>query len=153
MNNNINFKKNKGISFIEVLLSLVILAIGVVGILYLYSFVTRNALSTDQSLVAINLAREKIEQITADRANKGYTLVAITRGDSYYSEEGPISAPYNMYSRYVQFQFIDPPAGPGGDFSTIYPTDLGYLKIKVTVTWNQGADSVSLASIISNWSS
>ena len=142
--------RNKGFNLIEGVLSILIIGVGLIGVLYVFSGSTRSSLNADQVAVSQNLAEEKLETIIADKAHSGYGTIINNINSGIYND-GPI---FNIYTRTATRTFINVPATPDGnstdDFSSVSGSDTGYALVTVTVTFNNGNDSVVVKTLLSN---
>lgn len=139
-------KLSKGLTLIEAVLTIAIVGAGLIGVVYIFSGGTKGALIANQTVIASNLAREKMEQIIADRANKGY---AVTIGTNY--TDGQLTGAYAPFNRSVTFTSVDPDiTGSNDDFNTPL-SNSGYSRVTVVVTWNGGANQVKLESLIADY--
>src|SRR3989338_1758963 len=107
--------KNKGFTLIEGVLSILIIGVGLIGVLYVFSGSTKSSLQADQIAVAQNLAEEKLETIIADKANTNYTTVINNINSGAYND-GPI---FNIYTRTTTRSFINVPANPDANTTEI----------------------------------
>ncbi len=141
----------KGFTLIEGVLSVLIIGVGLIGVLYVFSGSTKSSLQADQVAVAQNLAEEKLETIIADKANSNYTTVINNINSGSYND-GPI---FSIYNRTATRSYINVPANPDAnatdDFSSVSGSDTGYALVNVTVTFNNGNDSVVVKTLLSNW--
>ena len=84
-----------------------------------------------------------MDQIIADRINKGYPATILT---SY--SDGPI---LSKYMRTVSFKEINPSiTGTSDDFDTAQP-GRGYARVTVFVSWSGSTQTVKLVSLIANY--
>jgi prepilin-type N-terminal cleavage/methylation domain-containing protein len=125
-----------GFTLIEAIITLVVLSIAAVGVLSVFTTGIQgsaNPLVLDQ---AVQLAQEKMEEAVALRKSGGFAAVA-----SINPGVPAFPAPFNTYawSRVVD---CDP---------TFAPCPAQYQRVTVTVSWNAGADSVSLVTLIANY--
>ena len=95
-----------GFTLIEVILSIVVVSIAVVGMTSAISFMGRGSLSAEVTSTAKELAQEKMEQIMGDKrdAARGYAYT-ITPGQ--YPVESPVAG-FTNYSRSVTITEVDP---------------------------------------------
>ena len=144
--------KEAGTTIIEALLTIAFLGISAAGILVLFGGSTASALKADQTVVATNLAREVLEEIISDRANKGYVFVLSKGAGSYCM--GSFGGNFSNYTCSATFQEVAAPVAPDGDnfddFATSQPSS-GYLRTEVTVSWNGGNDNIRIVSLITDW--
>jgi len=125
-----------GFTLIEAIITLVVLSIAAVGVLSVFTTGIQgsaNPLVLDQ---AVQLAQEKMEEAVALRKSGGFAAI-----NSINPGVPALPAPFNTYawSRVVD---CDP---------TFAPCPAQYQRVTVTVSWNAGADSVSLVTLIANY--
>jgi type II secretory pathway pseudopilin PulG len=135
-----------GVTLIEAVLTIAIFAAGLVSMMYIFSGSTTSSLVADQTVTAANLAREKIEQIIADRANKGY---AVTIATSY--SDGQLTGNYSPYTRNVTITEVDPDVDAGTDDFLDASLGSGYARVTVTVGWSGGSHSVKEETLIADY--
>jgi prepilin-type N-terminal cleavage/methylation domain-containing protein len=125
-----------GFSLIEIIITLVVLSIAAVGVLSV--FTTGMKGSADPLILnqALSLAQEKMDEAIALRRSGGFAVVTtINPGLPAFP------APFNTYawSRVVD---CDP---------TFVPCPAQYQRVTITVSWNAGAESISLVTLIANY--
>lgn len=137
-----------GFSLIEVIITLVVLAIAAVGVISVF---VAGSPGTAEPLIlsqASRLVQEKMDLIAADRREpgRGYSYVSRTPVDHYPDEA--ITLGGHAYGRTVRIVCVDAAdlnadPGPGCPQS--------YKRVIVTVTWNAGADSASAATLFADY--
>ncbi|MBI2091572.1 MAG: hypothetical protein HYT75_01065 [Deltaproteobacteria bacterium] len=137
---------SKGVTLIEAVLMIGIVGAGLIGIAYTMFGGPKSALIADQTVVAAHLAREKMEQILADRANNGY---ATTIATSY--SDGALTGNYSIYTRNVTITEVDSDADGGSDDFLDALAGSGYARVTTTVTWNSGNNTVKEEMLIANY--
>lgn len=146
--------KVRGFTLVEAVLSIALLSVGLFGLLYSFHGSVSQAGIADQSYVAMNLARETLETIIARRdcneSGCGYsnTLTAIQSNNYNASSISGFSS-YSLTATAVE-------VAPGttsdaSNFTTTF-SGSGYAKVTVTVTFNNGSNSVELVTLISDYS-
>jgi type II secretory pathway pseudopilin PulG len=138
--------KSTGFTLIEAVLMIAIVGGGLIGVMYVMNGGIRSSLLADQTLIASNLAREKLEQIIADRANKGYATTIATN----YSD-GALSGEYSEFTRTVTLTEVNPDDDSATDDFLNAQSGSGYARVTVTVSWLGGAQSVTLETILANY--
>lgn len=134
----------RGITLIETILTIAIIGAGLLGVMYLFIGGTKSSLVADQTIIASNLAKEKLEQIISDRASKGYPVTIATN----YSD-GVLSGDYNEFTRNVTMFEVDPDDdNTVDDFLDPLPGS-GYSRVTVNVTW--GGQAVKLETLIADY--
>ncbi len=135
-----------GVTLIEAVMTIAIFAAGLVGVMYIFFGSTTSSLLADQTVVASNLAREKMEQIIADRANNGYAATIATG----YSD-GLLTGNYNIYTRNVAILEVDPDVDGGTDDFLDASAGSGYARVTVTVTWGSGSQVVKEEALLADY--
>lgn len=130
-----------GFTLIEIVLTVVVISIGMLGVMALFESATKGALQADLNVVAVNLIHEKMEQIVVDKVYNGYA--SIDSGD--YPTEG-FSGDFSLYSRNTNITEVS-----SADFTT-EQIGSGYKRIDVTVSWGSGpAASLTIPTILSDY--
>jgi prepilin-type N-terminal cleavage/methylation domain-containing protein len=108
-------RAERGFTMIEVLVSLMLTAIAIMGILALYMVQTRASGFTRHSTEAAVLAQDKVEKLRTD------AFIAATGSETNLNERG----------------------GAGGIFSRAWTQTLGtdYADLTVTVSWTEDGDA------------
>ena len=119
---------SKGFTLIEIILVIVILAIVVPGVIGAVSFMTQSQVNPLATTTAANLARERMEQVIADKRNPAIPFIDIDEAVRY-----PDDTPVAGYDRRVRVTCVDPVANPG-DVQTAVVCPTNYRRIEVTVS-------------------
>lgn len=123
-------KKQKGFSLIEVLIALVILSIALLGLAGLMVTTTKSNSYGNQMTEAVTFGQDKLEELR------------ITRRDLIVSDNDEVQGSTGVpYRRSWTISTLPNPTPP--------PTDL-QKAITLTVSWNQGKNSIRLLSLISD---
>lgn len=136
------FCNNKGFTFIETILTTLVLSVGLWGGFAIFHNATINSFNNDFRVIATQLAAEKIETITADKSFRGYDYVT---GSNYPGET--LGGAYNGFTRSVNITEVS-----SSDFNTV-ETGSGYKRVDVLVTW--GAESfevITVSTVLSDYS-
>lgn len=137
MNAEWNARKSQGgFTLIETIITLIVLSIAVVGVLSVFTVGLKG--STDPLILnqALALAQEKMEEAVALRQSGGFAAVTtINPGAPAFP------APYDTYG-WSRALDCDP---------AFVPCPAQYQRVTITVSWNAGADSVGLATLIANY--
>lgn len=135
-------KKILGFTLIEVLLTVVVVGVGLFGLMTLYHNSTRNVMEGDINLSATYLARERLEQLIADKANQGYGYVI----NDNYSTSTPVTVGSHIFTRSFNIYEVN-----ASDLITP-EVDTGYKRIDMTLTWGTGAgQSMTIPTLITNY--
>lgn len=139
-----------GFTLIEAVLSLGVLAIGLLGVIYAFHGMGESSVLADQTVVASNVARGAIERVIAKRDASGYAaaLTAISNGSF---NQNPVTN-YPPYTLTVSAYEVNPDKDVGAtdDFLDASPGS-GYARVTVNMTWNTGKNSMNLVTIIANY--
>jgi len=135
---------SRGLTLIEALLTIALIGAGLIGVMYVFHGGTRASLIADQTIVASNLAQEKIEQIISDRANKGYAATIATN----YTD-GQLPGEFDEFTRTVTIQEVDPDDDDAVDDFLDASPGSGYARVTVIVA--HGSESVKLETLIADY--
>lgn len=112
-------KKDAGFTFLEVMVAILVLTIGIVAVLQIFpvgfSVEKASQMRTQGSL----LAQEKIEEFTA----KAYQSLAVG-----IVTEAVLPSPFEKFSRETKINYVDAGLQEAG-------SDTGLKKIEITVFW------------------
>lgn len=121
------FKDEKGHTFIEILASVTILAVVALPLLTLFLSGMSAASNAGKQTVAVNLCREKIEELKADGYERTYNLYVEEELSPRLEEQvegyALFSRKTEVWPETVDFMEGDPELQPD------------FLRIKVTVFW------------------
>lgn len=126
----------KGFTLIEVIIAISVLAIGIVGVLYMFPTGIQIARSSWMSTIATELAQIKMEE----NLSKLYV-------DISPETKKPLSFPLNAYFREVEVTCFDP-NGTGVSPDCSDPDGTGIKKIKVTVSWGTPTKEIELNTLV-----
>src|SRR3990167_4814546 len=133
------FKNDKGFTFIEAILVMVVLSGGLFGVMHLFHQNVATAEDRKLVLVATLLAQEKLEAMTADKEFNLYASINSTNYPS--SSEDLTSLGYPGFNRATTIQEVNPV-----DLSSTQAGS-GYKKITVSVSWT-GGQTVMLTTLL-----
>lgn len=145
--------KTRGFTLVEVVLALALLAVGLIGLLYVFQSAVTNSMLSDQTYIASNLAQEAAETIIARRdstqSGGGYanTLAAI-QSNSYNAS--PVSG-FTGYNLTVTALEVAPGSSSAATNFTTAQSGSGYARVTITVTFNGGANSYQLVTLIASY--
>lgn len=144
----------RGFTFLDAILGLALLAAGLLGILYVFQGSVSSSLLADQTVIATNLGRETLEKITAQRdcnlSGCGYaaTLTAINTNHTY--DQNPVSG-FSNYTITSTALEVNPDSDGGTDDFLDAQSGSGYARVTVTVSWNSGANSIQLVTLLGSY--
>ncbi len=127
-----SFNRQNGIALLEVLIAFVIVTISAVALYQLQNKYLRNEIASSARLTALNLAESKLDDLrtfgslTVSGSVPAYDNIDTDQGGTIAS--GDVSVGNFKYERHW----------------TVTDAGDGSLDIKVTVSWNNGNDEVSL---------
>ncbi|PIR21185.1 MAG: hypothetical protein COV45_00125 [Deltaproteobacteria bacterium CG11_big_fil_rev_8_21_14_0_20_47_16] len=138
-----------GFTIIEAVLSIGLMAFGLLGVIYAFHGMGTSSVLADQTVVATNIARGAIDKIIAKRDTSGYSsaLTAITNGNF---SESPV-ANYPPYTLSVTAYEVDPDKDGGLDDYLDASPGSGFARVTITVSWNSGANTATLVTLIANY--
>ena len=140
MNSNNRMYKNSGFSLVEVLVGIIIFALGMLALAQLQGNLAKNSADGNARTVASNIAEEVIEdarrfsQVTSDGSNPAYNdivdgTISIERGGVNYTITSDVTD-YYYNSGTGSFTPADsPPSGVGAS---------DFKSLDITVSWNTG---------------
>jgi len=144
----VNFvlKRNKrhknGFTLIEVLLTVVILAVGLFGLMILYYNSTRNIMEGDINLMASFLVRERLEQLIGDKVNNGYASLT----NASYTTTSTVSVGNHFFTRSFNIYEVNKT-----DLSTPL-VGSGYKRIDMTVSWGMIAgQNITVSTLLTDY--
>lgn len=144
-----NLKNNSGLTLIEILISVVLASVGLLAYAMLTGTVVKKNADSKRSTIAITLAQDKAEEIKdlgvgilLSNANgldspaydSGANTWSATTGGETIDSEGNTGTSGAYYTRTWTISVVG---------SANYFTD-----VTVTVTWDSGAETVSLQTLI-----
>lgn len=156
-------RKRNGFTLIESVLSVTLIAAGLIGVLFAFQNSIYNSLLADQTIVAVNLGRETLERIAAlrdcDNAGCGYdaALTALVTNQTF--DQNPVSG-FTNYIVDATARVVDPDDDSGSDdflnadltgtsgVTNEITGDSGYARVGVTVRWNNGSDFITIETLM-----
>ncbi|MBL4818280.1 MAG: type II secretion system protein [Deltaproteobacteria bacterium] len=139
----------RGFSLIESVLSMTIIAAGFIGIVTAFQGSAQSSLLADQTITATYLASGTLDRIFARRDTNGYTTtVAYINAENY--DQNPVSG-FSNYVLTATALEVDPDADAGNDDFLDSSPSSGYARVTVSISWDSGARSISLASLITDY--
>jgi len=133
--------RRKGLTIIEVVMALVILAVALPTLVTAFADASRQSIQPVQGSVASFLAIERMEEIIARRyrGTDGYTGVTTAN----FPAESPVSG-FTGFDRSVSVTLTD------ASLNTVMG-DEGYKLVRVTVSFNAGNDEVVLERVFADF--
>lgn len=131
----------RGFTLLEMLLTMIVIAVGMMGVMQLFENAARGALQADLSGIATVLAREKLERIAVDKVRDGYA--AIDAGD--YPQEH-FSGEFSPYVRTTEITEVS------GDDLVTPEAGSGFKRVVVTVRWGaQPSERIAIATVFADY--
>ena len=139
---------DRGFSLIELIITIIVIAVGVLGLIAALSFTTGRSINAELMTTTTLLAQERMEQLIGDRRSSGYTAASLDIGTTPATA---FSAPYADYTWTVEICNVD---------DTLMPTNCtdpddgsGYKRMTVTVvnTRMPEASTVSIVSLVTDY--
>lgn len=126
--------QDSGFTLIEIIITLVVLSIAAVGVLSV--FTAGMSGSADPLILnqALSLAQEQMDMAIGLRRVQGFAAVTAVGVTAF-------PAPFNAYS-WERVVDCDP---------TFAPCPAQYQRVTITVSWNAGADTISLITLIADY--
>ena len=129
-----------GYTLIEIVITVVLAGLALPPLLNVFAQASLQSARPDLHTTAMNLARERMETLAADKFNPSRGYAYLVAGN--YPAESPVGG--FLFSRSVAFTDV-----AASDLSTVQAGS-GYRKAVVTVTWEGGAASVVLRSVFTD---
>ncbi|MBI4238246.1 MAG: hypothetical protein HY696_07515 [Deltaproteobacteria bacterium] len=127
-----------GFTFIDTILMMVILGVGLTGMMSFFVSSNRQALDADQTVQASVLAQEKLDQIIANKIALGYNAIVAAN----YPVEN-LGAPFAGLTRTTTITEVSP-----NDLSTASPGS-GLKRVNIVVSWGVNANqAVQLTTMV-----
>lgn len=133
--------RRRSVTIIEIVMAIVILSVAIPPLMNAFAESAVQTVHPSMAAVAGFLATDRMEEIVARRyrATDGYS--AVTTGN--FAGEAPVSG-FARFNRSVAISYVDAALQPVG-------SDQGYKLVRVTVSWNNGADAVSIDRIFADF--
>ena len=136
-------KNIRGFSFIDIVLSVLLLSVGFIGAMTVMQNASLNTMRGDLNTLAMQLANQKMEEILADGKFRGYAYLDSV--NNYPEEE--LTDDFSGFVRTVEITEVN-----DGDLTTPEPGS-GIKLVKVIVKWSDAdADHVTLATAVADYS-
>ncbi|MBI2083293.1 MAG: prepilin-type N-terminal cleavage/methylation domain-containing protein [Deltaproteobacteria bacterium] len=133
-------RRETGFTFIETVLAILIIGIGLFGIMNLFQGTVSTSVDTDRTLQATELARERIERILFDKKMNGYDYVTTAN----YPMIESFSGSFAPFSRTISIREVE------SDNFNLDRNGSGYKRVAVTVSW-EGGRVVMLETLLTKW--
>ena len=124
-------------ALVELVVVIVLVGLSIPFFMTLFSEAARTSARPDLHLVALNLAREKLEILSADKHNPSRGYAYLTAAN--YPDESPVSG--FLMNRTVSFTDV-----ASTDLSTVQ-SGSGFRKALVTVSWQNGGERAELVTV------
>lgn len=124
-------------ALVELVVVVTLLGLSIPFFMRLFAEAARTSARPDLHTVALNLARERLETLSADKHNPSRGYAYLTAGN--YPDESPVSG--FLMSRSVAFTDVSP-----DDLSTVQAGS-GFRKAVVTVSWQGGGERAQLSTV------
>ncbi len=144
----------KGFSLLEAVLTMAVIGLGFVGVTRAVGAVSASSLVANQSIIATNIAAQTLEQIIAQRdctaIGCGYAAMLISVNITGSYNANPVPG-FPGYAVSAAAQEVSGAKSGGGDDFLVPQIGSGYARVTATVSWNGGASSLKLVTVISNY--
>lgn len=133
--------QRRAVTIIEIVMAIVILSISMPALMSAFVESSHATIQPTLAGVASFLATERMEEIVARRyrATDGYDAVT----EANFPAENPVTG-FTGYTRAVTVTYVNSALATVG-------SDQGYKKARVTVTWSNGSESLSIERIFGNF--
>ena len=124
-------------ALVELVVVIVLVGLSIPFFMTLLAEAARTSARPDLHLVALNLAREKLEILSADKHNPSRGYAYLTAAN--YPDDSPVTG--FLMNRSVSFTDV-----AFSDLSTVQ-SGSGFRKALVTVSWQNGGERAELATV------
>ena len=133
--------RRQATTIIEVVMAIVILSVALPPLISSFVEASNQTILPANSAVASFLVTERMEEIIARRyrATDGYAAVTTVN----YPDETPVAG-FPRFDRLVTVTFTDAALNTVG-------SDQGYKNVRVTVTWNSGANEIVIERLFADF--
>ncbi len=125
---------------IELVFTIVLVALAFPPLLNVFVHTGRSSARPDLQVAAMNLAREKMEILAADKFTPARGYAYLTAAN--YPDETPVTG--FLFNRSVAFTDV-----ASSDLSTAQ-SGSGYRKVVVTVSWQNGGERLTLSGVFTD---
>lgn len=135
-----HFSNNRGFTFIELILATVVISTALFGLMTLFQNVVNHGSNTERFITASHLASSKLEEIVADKNERGYTYVV----NGNYNINENLTGNFNGFTRTINIfevqaaNLTTPQAGTG------------YKRVTVSVI-SPGGGTVAYQTLLTLW--
>lgn len=131
-------RENQGITIVEVLISMAVLSIGILGLLRAFPQATIAERTLELEAVANHLAQEKMESFQG----LAYEDIAVGALEDSVRVDADITSPFYMFFRATSVAYVDQNLATS-------QADLGLKRISTTISWPHPSGSgTSTASLV-----
>ncbi|MFH1238665.1 MAG: prepilin-type N-terminal cleavage/methylation domain-containing protein [bacterium] len=166
-------KNIKGLTLVEILIAIVILAVALVPLIGVFTSGVKQSGVSQKMTIAYNLGQDLMEEIRSKQFDENILNPTVPnqlgpeRREYRYSttnpyddvddyngysesppteEDGTVMTIYQGFSRSVVVEYVNI-----NDFNVVSTSITKYKRIKVTVSWDQGSQSVNLVTVKGNY--
>ncbi len=145
----------KAFTLLDAVLGLALLSAGLIGVLYVFQGSVSSSVLSDQTAVAVNLARETMEKIEAQRdcnlSGCGYSPTLASIAASAYNQN-PVAG-FAGYQIVASAYEVNPDSDGGSDDFLDAQSGSGYARVTVSVNWTTAgvANSVSFVTLLASY--
>ena len=133
--------RHRGTTIIELVMAIVILGVGLPPLMMAFAESARQSIEPVNATIASFLATERMENVIARRYKNSAGYDAVTAAN--FPAEIPVAG-FTGFNRTVTFAELDSALNASG-------APLGYRLVTVTVTWNGGANEISIDRLFSDF--
>lgn len=136
-------KNEKGFTLIEIILSVIVLAIAFTGVWKMFDVPVAREYDSERVMTASFLVRKGMEELIAKKKLQGFAGLPV--GDATVT----LPAPYDGFQQRTHIYYADDEAGLAETASAT-----NYKKVEVSILWNAGANpsGLWLTTLVTNWS-
>lgn len=135
-------RKRWGFTLIEVLLTMVIISVGLFGLMVLYHNSARDVMEGDINLMAVYLARERMEKLVDDKVFHGYAYVV----NDNYDTSADVTVGNHLFTRSFNIYEVT------RDDLVTPEAATGYKRIDMTVSWGGGGgQNITISTLLADY--
>ena len=144
-------RSQRGFTLIEIIITIVIVAFAVVGLVAALSFTAKRSVDTEVMTTATELAQERMEQVIADRRANGFSsaTLAVTAAPSWVAVPG-----FAGYEQMTEICYATVAAGSITKMSpctTASTPDYKYITVTARYTALASTITADMVTVITNY--
>lgn len=146
--------KHRAATIIEVAMAMVILSVALPPLISTFTDAAAQSITPSETTIASFLVIERMEEVVARRyrgidvsGDDGYDALTVTPSPpADFPDESPVTG-FPRFNRTVRVSYVDYVSGT----LVSAGSDQGYKLVRVSVTWNGGADELAIEHIFADY--